>query len=309
MVNYFISTDDYSVAKRKIEEIEKNMTESFDEITYDLDEDSIFSILTEITTISLFQTPKIIIIKSGEKILNITDEAHKELISAISDYNSNNILIVISQEGYKKDNNNRLEQIKKYATFLDYKIKNISLIDYAKEKIKNDGYEIKEDALDLLISYSDSMTILNSSIDILESYKLDEKKIEKDDILLMIPKPLEDKGYELTNALLKDDKKRVFEIYNDFKTMNALSNIIPMLINKFQQLYNVYSLSRAGVRQDDIANIIGVNKNQAYYLIKDSNNQSIKRIIDNLDYLTNLDMEIKSGRIDSEVGLHFYFLR
>ena len=70
MVNYFISTDDYSVAKRKIEEIEKNMTESFDEITYDLDEDSIFSILTEITTISLFQTPKIIIIKSGEKILN-----------------------------------------------------------------------------------------------------------------------------------------------------------------------------------------------------------------------------------------------
>lgn len=311
MVSYFISTDDYSIAKRKEEEIKKNMTESFDEIAYDLDEDSIYSILNELSTVSLFDSPKVVVIKSAEKILNISDDALKELLSLMGNYNSLNVLIGISQEGYKTDDKNKdvLEKLKKYATFIDYKIKNISLSDYAKERLKNDNYQMTDDALFLLINYSDSMTVLNSYLDVLEAYKLDEKFIEKKDVTLMIPKPLEDKGYELTNALLKNDKRRVFEIYNDFKIMNAASNVIPMLINKFQQLYNVYSLSKSGLKQEDIAVLVGVSKNQAYYLIKDSNSQSIKKIIDNIDYLNKLDMDIKTGLVEYETGIQFYFLR
>lgn len=312
MVSYFLSTDDYSVAIKKTEEIKKSIQGSYDEIYYDLDDDSLYEVINELTTISLFSEPKVVILKSAEKISEISDNALKELLSIMADYDSMNILIAISTEGYDFKDSKKAEiynALKKYASFIDIKVKNIPLDEYAKNLFNEEGYEINDDALSLLISYSDSLTLINSSVEILKCYKSDTKKITKDDIIKMVPKPLEDKGYELTNAVLKGDKKRIFEIYEDFKTINAASNLIPMLLNKFQQLYNVYVLSKAGVGQDEIANLFQVKTNQAYYMLKDAKTKSIVDIKNNIDYLNKLDYDIKTGKIDYELGIQLYFLR
>lgn len=312
MVSYFLSTDDYSVAIKKTEEIKRSVTGSYDEIFYDLDDDSLYEIINELTTVSLFSEPKVIIVKSAEKIVDVNENQLKEFLSALADYNSMNVLIAITTEGFDFKDSKKgeiLNQIKKYASFIDIKVKNIPLDEYAKKIFLDDGYTINDDALSLLISYSDSLTLINSSAEILKCYKLDNKKITKDDVIKMIPKPLEDKGYELTNAVLKGDKKRIFEIYEDFKTINAATNLIPMLLNKFQQLYNVYVLSKAGVGQDEIANLFQVKTNQAYYMLKDAKTKSIVDIKNNIDYLTKLDMDIKSGKIEYELGIQLYFLR
>lgn len=310
MVSYFLSTDDYSVGVKKIEEIKKGIKGSFDEAYYDLDEDSVYDIINELTTVSLFDEPKVLIVKSAELFKDASENALKELMQALADYNSTNVLIGITTEGYDfNDSKGVFNTLKKYASFIDIKVKNVPIDEYAKNKFSEEGYEIPDDVLSLLISYCDNLTLVDSSIEILKCYKNDNKKITKEDVLKMIPKPLEDKGYELTNAVLKGDKKRIFEIYNDFKTINAASNLIPMLLNKFQQLYNVYNLSKAGVSQEEIANLFQVKPNVAYYMIKDAKTKSIADIKNNIDLLTKLDMDIKSGKIDYELGIQFYFLR
>ena len=312
MVSYFLSTDDYSVAIKKTLDIKKGIAGTYDEIYYDLEEDSAYEIINELTTISLFEEPKVIIVKSAEKIVEISDNQLHELILAMADYGSMNILIGISTEGFDFKDQKKIDvlnQIKKYASFIDVKVKNIPLDEYAKNLFTEEGYNISDDAIKLLVSYSDSLTLINSSVEILKCYKAEDKNITKEDIIKMVPKPLEDKGYELTNAVLKGDKKRIFEIYEDFKTINAASNLIPMLLNKFQQLYNAYVLSKAGVGQEEIANLFQIKTNVAYYLIKDAKMKSINDIKNNIDYLTKLDMDIKSGKIEYELGIQLYFLR
>jgi len=308
VVSYFLSTDDYSVGAKKIEEIKKGIKGSFDEVYYDLDEDSVYDIINELTTVSLFDEPKVIIVKSAEELKNVSENGLKELLSSMADYNSTNVLIGITTVGYDF-NDSIFSQLKKYASFIDIKVKNISLDEYAKQKFEEEGYEIPADVLSLLVSYCDNLTLVDSSIEILKCYKTETKKITKEDVLKMIPKPLEDKGYELTNAVLRGDKKRIFEIYNDFKTINAASNLIPMLLSKFQQLYNVYNLARANVSQEEIANLFQVKPNVAYYMIKDAKTKSIYDIKNNIDLLTKLDMDIKSGKIEYEIGIQLYFLR
>ncbi len=308
MVSYFLSTDDYSVGVKKIDEIKKGIKGNFDEIFYDLEEDSIYDVINELTTISLFDEPKVIIVKGAELFKDISENALKELLSSMADYNSLNVLIGITTKGYDL-NDSVFNSLKKYSSFIDIKVKNISLTEYAKNKFIEDGFNVTDDVISLLASYCDSLTLIDSSIEILKCYKNEEKAVTKEDILKMIPKPLEDKGYELTNAVLRGDKKRIFEIYNDFKIMNAASNLIPMLLSKFQQLYNVYNLSKGGVGQEEIANLFQVKPNVAYYMIKDAKTKSIYDIKNNIDLLTKLDLDIKSGKIDYELGIQLYFLR
>ncbi len=308
MVSYFLSTDDYSVGVKKIEEIKKGIKGSFDEVYYDLDEDSVYDVVNELTTISLFDEPKVIVVKSAELFKDASENAIKELLTSMADYNSTNVLIGITTVGYDF-NDSIFSQLKKYASFIDIKVKNISLDEYAKQKFEEEGYEIPADVLSLLVSYCDNLTLVDSSIEILKCYKTETKKITKEDVLKMIPKPLEDKGYELTNAVLRGDKKRIFEIYNDFKTINAASNLIPMLLSKFQQLYNVYNLARANVSQEEIANLFQVKPNVAYYMIKDAKTKSISDIKNNIDLLNKLEFDIRTGKMDYELGIQLYFLR
>ena len=310
MVSYFISTDDYSAAANKIEEIRRSVSKTFEEISYDLDEDSIYEVINDLTTISLFEDPKLIIVKSAELITNISDNALNELLSAMANYDSENILICITVEGYDfKNKGDILNRLKKQASFIDIQVKNIPVEEYIERSFKEDGYKISNDVINILKQYTESLTQINSSIEILKCYKAESKIITSEDINLMIPKPLEDKGYELTNALLAGEKKRVFEIYEDFKVMNAAGNVIPMLLNKFQQLYNAYILNKAQVPQDVIATLLNVSKGQAYYIIKGAKSRSIVDIKRNIEYLNKLDYDIKTGKVEYELGLQLYFLR
>lgn len=310
MVSYFLSTDDYSAASNKIEEIRRSLSKSFEEISYDLDEDSIYEVINDLTTISLFEEPKLIMIKSAELITEISDNALNELLSAMGNYDSENILIGVTVKGYDfKNKGDILNRIKKNASFIDIQVKNIPVDEYIEKSFKSDGYSITPDIVNTLKQYTESLTQINSSIEILKCYKADTKSITSEDINLMIPKPLEDKGYELTNALLAGEKKRVFEIYEDFKIMNAAGNVIPMLLNKFQQLYNAYILNKAQTPQEIIATLLNVSKGQAYYIIKGAKSRSVVDIKRNIEYLNKLDYDIKTGKIDYELGLQLYFLR
>ena len=58
MVNFIIKTDDYSLIQEKVDSISKSM-DNPDIITYDLDSDSTYNVIDELTTISLFDNPKL----------------------------------------------------------------------------------------------------------------------------------------------------------------------------------------------------------------------------------------------------------
>lgn len=312
MKTFIISTDDYSVGKRKIDDIKNSINSEFDEIYYDLEEDSIYNVIDELNTFSLFDNIKFVVCKSSEKLFSFKANAIKELINLLSDESSNNYLILITTVGFKELNEegiNNLKLIKSKSNYIELFVKNISLEEYINNDIKNDNYKIDTDATNLLLSYFDNLTAIVTALDILKSYKMDNKIITKDDVIKMIPKPLDLNVYDLINAVLKHDRKLVFQIYDDLKTLNIGSNLLPLLINKFQELYNVNTLVQQGITKDEIAELFNVKPGRAYYMVKDSKNIPIKDIKDNLDYLNKLDYDIKRGIIDLNLGLELYFLR
>ena len=134
MKTFIISTDDYSVGKRKIDDIKNSIKTEFDEIYYDLEEDSLYNVVDELNTFSLFDNIKFIVCKSAEKLFQFKANAIKELINQLKDESSNNYLIFITTIGFKdlseenlnnykliKANSNYIELFKKCATtYVDF---------------------------------------------------------------------------------------------------------------------------------------------------------------------------------------------
>jgi len=154
------------------------------------------------------------------------------------------------------------------------------------------------------------MATLRNNLEILMAYKKDDKIITVTDVTDMIKQPLEDNIYSLIDMVLAKNKKAIFKLYNDFQIENVKPTfIISMLLNKFQEMYDVYILVKGGADQQSIIDLFNVSNGRAYYMIKNSKQASIEEIRRNLDELTNLDYKIKSGIIDESLGLELYLLK
>ena len=311
MINFIIKTDDYSLAEEKINNISNSM-DNPDIITYDLNEDNIYDVVDEITTVSLFDNPKLVIIKRGDKLLSASLKDIKELEAAMANIENSNVLVIVDEEFdiKKEERFEKYSIIKKYSQMFDLKVKDMSFEDYIKKDLDNSGYLISNDAINMLANISISLTMLKSNLEILKCYCMEDKNITGDMVDLLISKPIDDDIYQISNAVLKHDKKLCFELLKGFREKKVDSNyLIALLLNKFQELYNVNILARNNIRQEDIANIFGVKPGKAYYMLKDSKSQSLESIKMNLEYLSKLDYDIKSGKVNPDLGLELYFLR
>jgi DNA polymerase-3 subunit delta len=77
---------------------------------------------------------------------------------------------------------------------------------------------------------------------------------------------------------------------------------------KLKETIQTRQLLDKGYTQDMIASYFGVKSNKAYYMVK--NAQQIKKTdLESLyERLSNLDYDIKSGRIDKKLGLELFLL-
>ena len=202
MHSYIITTDDFSAGLKKIEEIKKTIREDLDEVTYDLEEDGMYTVIDELTTVSLFDNPKMVIVKSGEEILNTSDKKLTELCVAMNDTNSENVLVILITKSFDMKNE-RYQKVKRFASTIDIRIKNLPMDKLAIRELELEGYKIDNEALSLLCSYSTNLSALLESINILKCYKMDDKRITTADVSTMVKKPLDNNVYELIEAVLQ----------------------------------------------------------------------------------------------------------
>ena len=313
--NYIIASDDYLSLQNKIDEIKNSLPNDYDFLNYDLADDNLYSLIDEFNTISLFDNPKFIVLKSCEKLLSmdkkcgVTESSLKELFSSMNDNESQNVLIFafLDKIDYQ---NPTFETLKRYSSFINIQFKNVKKDEYLIKYLADNDYQIADDAKDLLLSYNLDLLALRTSLDILMCYKAEDKIIKTNDIKAMVIPPLDDNIYELIDYVISDNKPRVFQCLNDIKIHNLNSSgIIGMLISKFQEMHNVSVLLRAKRTQDDIANIFNVKSGRAYYMVKTAKSIPLEVIDKNINKLCNLEYDIRSGKIDQNLGLELFLLK
>ena len=306
--NFIIIADDYLALEQKIEEIKKGFEVTSETIQYNLGDEGIYALIDELTTISLFDETKFVIAKNAEVLLGKSEKAFVELLKAMNDQSSSNILILIFMNSVDYASE-AFQKLKRFSSVIEIKTKNINFEEYAKANFEKDGFQVEESTIKLLVSYADTLSKLRGFMDQLECYTYEKRRITEDDVTHLVSQPLDDNVYALIDAVLSNNKKLMLKGYYDMKlkSMQA-STLVSLLINKFQELYNVNILIKSGINQAALAELLQVSSGRAYYMMKNAKEHTLSTIKGHLERLNILDYQIKTGKMDQNLGLELYFL-
>lgn len=308
MNNYLLESSDHLLLQEEIKNIIKkeNYLEDY-QATYDLEETSLENALEDLDTYSFLSDKKVIIIKNILSSL-ATDKEKEHLLRYIENYNPTNLLIMTTDKLDAKTFSKKLKSSKN----IEYKKLEVNAFEYSKNKLKD--YKIsKEDLLYLIDLCKNDMTKIDSECEKLMMYKINDKAITKKDLDELVVKKLGDSNeilYSLVNAIMSKNKKLSLKIYQELKEYQVDSNSIIGLMTSQMKLISQIKV----LKEDNLSNIeIQQKLNlKSIYQVKKLGEYiyqySYKEIGDFFHKLSDIDVKIKSGRIDNNDAIEFLII-
>lgn len=284
----------------------------FDDISisrYDLENDLLNSIIDDANTISLFDSNKLIIVdnafifsRTTKKIDNI------ELIEEyLNNPNPNTTIIFI-------DRLENIDSVKKIVKAIKSKgiIKEFNPLKNINNSVKEmfGDYKIDNGTLDYFINrVGSNLEIISSEIDKLKLYKLDDKIITKEDINNISTENINVDIFKFVDDIINKNKKDAIKSYRELLKINEEPiKIIAILSSKFRLMYQACTLTKKGLTEDKISEILGIHKYPVHLAIIAGYKYNQELILKYLNDLADLDIGIKTGTKDKELALELFIL-
>lgn len=170
------------------------------------------------------------------------------------------------------------------------------------------GVNISQEALDLMIKRTGD----NISLFIQEAEKLVlySKEIELDDIEKLVPVPLEQNAFNLCEFLVTNQINKAIKTYRDLLVLKEEPvRLIALLASQFRlysQISYLYSFEKNN--QDDIATQLKIHPYRVKLMCRNLLKISYFQILNVIDALYQLDLDIKSMKIDPYIGFELFLI-
>lgn len=304
------STDSFLIHE-KIEEIKKqNEIEEAAVSQYDLEEHTLSQVLEDLDTYSFLTPKKCIIVFHPSFLTSDGMKIEEKTLDHLTEYsqhpNPDHILIFVVD---KLDERKKIvKQLKQKANMIVLEANPNSL---AKTWLQD--YQLESGALSLLLEYCRQNTAkLYQECDKLKLYRLQEKRITKEDVSQLVERELDSTDtfiFSFVNSLISKNKKESIEKYQDLKALGYDSiAILGMLANQFRFLFQVKTLFLHHKNKEEIR----VELDCHPYRIDKAKEQlyqyTQEELLNCLDCLAELDYKIKSGAVDADTGLENFIL-
>lgn len=309
MNTYLIYGNDYGLIKREIDKITNGIT---DVVKYDLLVSNVSDVIEEASCMSLFGDKKVVI---GENALFLTgantsvNHDIDYLTSYVNAENHDNIVILTVVQDKLDERKKIVKLLKKNVTVIHKEtIDEKDLPKFVIKEFLNNGYKIDYKTASYFVDYvGKNVDILLSEINKMIIYKDTDKEIFIEDILNISSKGFNDNVFDLSDAIMKKDFKKIFSCYNDLMILKEEPiKIIALLASQFTLVYQSKLLSKEGFMSKDIASTLKVHPYRVKLALE--TNYPNFELKDILKKLHDLDYEIKTGKVDKIVGLENFLL-
>ena len=308
MIYLLYGKENYLIDEKINEIIKENniLKYNIEKITLD---NNIKDIIDSANTISLFLETKLIIVDDSYIFTGSNKKCDEiDLLTNYLDNINSNTIIVFKTDNEKLDSRKKIvSKIKSIGKIIEFNnILNIN--SKVKELFK--PYNIDNNLVDYFIKrVGENLSIITNDIDKIKTYKDKDLNITKEDIDNLTTKNINtDIFYLLDNILNKNNELALESLNEMIKRGEEPIKIIVMLANQFRLIYQVKELFKKGYREYDIADIL----DQKPYTIKKASERIRKykeeELLKYIKDLSKLDIDIKSGLIDKNIGLELFIL-
>ena len=178
---------------------------------------------------------------------------------------------------------------------------------FVDEQLKKRGISIERNARELLLSRMpfDILMIQNE----LSKLELYGDTITTEVVSSIVTRPLEDDVFQLVNAVVEKRIKEAFHIWKDLSTLNKDAVfLIALLAGQFRFLYQVRELLDEGKQQKEITAVLGAHPYRVQRSMQTVMYLSTNALLNILERLATLDQQIKSGKLDKNLGFEMFLL-
>jgi len=312
---------DWILLELKSKYIEKTF-ESLNYIYMDGKDSGASNIVNACETLPFMSEKKIVVVEglpffSGAKSVNTEDE--DELNSYLSRLGDSTCLVFIEKEE-KLDNRKKLvKKIKSVGSIIEInRIKDEELSKWItkifnKEKkkiskgtvihfIQNSGY--------LDVNSNKTLYDLENEIIKISNYLGDREEVTAEDIDKVLVKSLQNNIFKLVDGIGQKRADLALRVFNEMLLDNQpVLIIMSMIIRQFRLLFMAKLLEEKGYSQGNIAEKIKVPNFIAQKVIQQSRNFTEKELEEGLNKCLEIDIYVKSGKIDNKLAIEMLLTR
>lgn len=303
-MNYLISgTSNYLINKEITKIIGEEEYTKVDYLASTMEE-----IIIEASYNDLFASKKNIIVKNATCFSEKNDTATKLLEKYLENSNPNTTLIFITDKVNEKLKIVNLMKTKAHTILLKpmYASDATSKL---MEEVKNLGYTISyEDAKYIIDVSLNNFDIAMNNVNKICLYYSSPCKFVSSDIKALTSLSLDDNLFRFVDYVITGNYTQVFKMLEDFKIQKIEPFIIfNMLAREYRNMLLV-SEAYHSKNQTTYLNALNLQKWQQDKLLKNCTNYTRKSLEDELVKLAQIDLDIKSGKIDKNLALEMYLL-
>ena len=280
--------------------------------SFDMGINSMDDVLLEAGYFSMFLEEKFIIIRNasffGTGKLNEKDTT--SLLNYFNNPSSLSTLIFVCNE--KLDSRKKITKVLKEK----YEIINIPTLKYYEiesrvEKIfQKANYKIDKDTIKYIVANSlNNYDLVMGEVEKIILYYNNPCFIKKSDVENIISKSINTNNFLFVDALIDGDLEKSLTLLGDLKTMKVEPTILIALIARdIRIMLNIKKLLEQNKREYEILSELNLMDWQLEKYLKKAFPYKIKELEEWLVKLEDLDLKIKSGKLDKFYALELFIL-
>lgn len=304
-----ISGESYLLVNEKINDIvglSKNVT------TFDLAQSTLEDVLIEAGYVSMFEEEKYIVIKNANFFG--TDKIKDSDIDILLNYfehpSDNTTLIFIC--------NTKLDLRKKITKMVKDKFNliNIPNLKYyeienrAMDAFKKNGFKVEMDTVKYLVQNSlNNFDLTMNEVEKIMLFYNEPGYVKYEDAVNIAAKSINTNNFLFIDAVVDGDLEKSFELLNDLKIMKVEPTIIlSLLARDFRIMLQIKTLQKEEKREYEILSELGLQDWQLNKYLAKIFPFKIKELESILVKIADIDLNIKTGKIDKYTALELFIL-
>lgn len=311
MVYIFYGIEEYLLQREVNQIIKQNHVDRLAISKYSEEDCSIENIIEDLNTVSMFGDKKVVIVDpatflTGTSKKSMTDVEQKELENYLEKQNPNSTLIFVVHHEKLDERKKIVKSLKKYATVKS--CENTNQKQLVRELFH--GYKIEEQVLSIFMNrVGDNILQLEQEAEKLKLYCFDTKVIQKEDIYTLITKTVDLNIFNFIDNIITQNKEKAIEAYEEMIKMNEEPiALIIMLANQFRIMYQGKELLKRGYSEKAIADTLNIHPFRIKKALEKARLYTSDVLLFYLKKLIQLDINIKSGRVNKNLAFELFIL-
>lgn len=289
--------------------------------TYDLSFDKknesenikISDVINSCLTPPFFSSKKAVIIKNPVFLTSqgLTESESNFLIKYLNNPLESTILIFNAVNLRLDDKLEVVKVLKKVCETRTTEISEKEMFGWLTMYLRKMNIDIDEDARKLFFEYvgKDTVKAENEALKLM-SYVGSNSRVFEKDIEAIVSKSNDIQSYELTNAIVNGQTKKAIDNYLTLVKGGVKGDyIFNIIANTMKRLLIAQAMILEKAKQKEIAQVLQVSENQAYYIMQNTKKISKEKIVSNIIQLGELDYKIKTGKLDLDTAIEYLVFR